>query len=147
MKLTDLLRGEHAAFNALLDEIEELNSVSGEVAQIESTVTVLKTELRSHAALEEKLLFPALKPFAKTDELFAEMHADHERIRHELEQIENARDIDEALDAVGKILGVARRHFKSEEEKLYGLADEALDEEALDRLSEAWAAARSEKRS
>ena len=146
MKLTDVLRGEHAAFRALLDEIEGMASFAGEVAQIESAMTVLRTEIKSHAALEEKLLFPALEPHVETDELFAEMRADHEQIKFGLERIEDARDLDEALEAVRQTLDIARRHFKNEEEKLYALAEEVLDDETLIQLGEAWAIAHSVKR-
>ncbi len=146
MKLTDVLLGEHAAFRALLDEIEKMASFSGEVAQIESAITVVTTEIQSHATLEEKLLFPALKPHVKTEELFAEMHADHEQIRYGLESIEDARGLNEALESVRQTLGIVRRHFKNEEEKLYALAEEVLDDETFIQLGEAWATARSVKR-
>ena len=146
MKLTDMLLGEHAAFHALLDEIEEMASYAGEVAQIESAMTVLRTKIQSHATLEEKLLFPALKPHVETDELFAEMNADHKQIRLGLERIEDALDLNEALDSVQQTLGIVRRHFLNEEGKLYALAEEVLDEETLIQLGEAWATARSVKR-
>jgi iron-sulfur cluster repair protein YtfE (RIC family) len=146
MKLTDVLLGEHAAFHALLDEIEEMASFAGEVAQIESAMTVLTTEIKSHATLEEKLFFPALEPHVETNELFAEMHAEHEQIQFGLECIEDARDLHEALEAVGQTLGIARRHFKNEEEGIYALAEEVLDDETLTQLGEAWATARSVKR-
>ena len=145
MKLTDVLRGEHAVFFALLDEIEEMASFAGEVAQIESAMTVLSTEVKSHASLEENLLFSALEPHVETDELFAEMRADHDQIRLGLERIEDARDLNEALEAVGQTLAIARKHFKNEEEKLYALAEEVLDDETLNQLGEAWAAAHSVK--
>ena len=145
MKLTDMLRGEHAAFGALLDEIEGMASFAGEVAQIESAMTVLSTEVKSHASLEEKLLFPALKPHMESDELFTEMRADHEQIQSGLEHIENARDLDEAIEAVRQTLATARRHFKNEEKKLYALAEEVLDDETLIQLGKAWATAHSVK--
>ncbi len=146
MKLTDVLLGEHAAFGALFDEIEAMASFAGEVAQIESAMTVLTTEVKSHAALEEKLLFPALEPHVETDELFAEMRADHEQIQFGLKRIEDARDLNEALEAVRQTLDTARRHFKKEEEKLYALAEEVLDDETLIQLGEAWATAHPVKR-
>ncbi len=145
MKLTDLLMGEHAAFRALLDEIEKMSSFAGEVARIESAMTVLTTEVKSHAALEEKLLFPALEPHVETDELFTEMCTDHEKIRLGLERIEVARDLDEALEAVRQTLDIARKHFKNEEERLYALAEEVLDEDTLNQLGEAWATSHSVK--
>lgn len=146
MKLTDMLRGEHAAFGALLDEIEEMASFAGEVAQVESAMTVLSTEIKSHATLEEKLLFPALDPHVETGELFTQICADHEQIQSGLARIENARDLDEAIEAVRETLAISRNHFKIEEEKLYALAEEVLDDETLTQLGEAWAAAHSMKR-
>ena len=145
MKLTDVLLGEHAAFRALLDQIEEMVSYAGEVAQIESAMTVLATEVKSHADLEEKLLFPALEPYVESDELFAEMHGDHQQIKLGLERIANARYLNEALEAVRQTLNIARGHFKNEEQQLYALADKVLDEETLIQLGEAWATAHSMK--
>lgn len=146
MKLIDVLRGEHAAFRALLNEIEEMATFSGEIAQIESAITVLTTEVKSHAALEETLLFPALKKHEKMKVLITEMLADHERIRLGLARIEDARDLNEALEAVQQTLAIARTHFNNEEEKLYALAEEVLDDKTLTQLGEAWATAHSAKR-
>ncbi|MEE9544027.1 MAG: hemerythrin domain-containing protein [Rhodospirillales bacterium] len=145
MKLPDVLLGEHAAFRALFDEIEGMASFAGEVAQNESAMTVLATEVKSHAALEEKLLFSALEPHAETDELIAEMRAEHQQVRLGLERIEDARDLNEALEAVRQTLAIARRHLENEE-KLYALAEEVLDDETLIQLGEAWATAHSVKR-
>lgn len=145
MKLIDALLGEHGAFNALFNTIENLAESGGELAQIESATATLAAELDSHAALEEKLLFPALEPHLADDELIAEMHAGHEEIQAGLERIENARDIREAVDAVHRTLALARDHFRKEEEVLYPLANRVLDDEAQSRLGEAWAAARKVK--
>ncbi len=146
MRLTDMLRGEHAVFGALFDEIEEMASFAGELAQIESAMTVLSTEVKSHASLEEKLLFPALEPHLETGELVTEMLSEHEQIQSGLGRIENARGLDEAIEAVRQTLAIARNHFKNEEEKFYALAEEVLDDETLIELGEAWATAHAVKR-
>lgn len=145
MKLTDVLRGEHGVFYGLLNEIEEMTSYAVELTIIEHAMTVLATEVGLHATLEEQLLFPALKPHVATNELFAELRADHREIRYRLEQIEDAQDMNEALEAALEILDTARRHFQKEEEGLYALADEVLDDEKLTRLGETWAAERSRR--
>ncbi len=145
MNLTDVFLGEHVAFRALLDEIEEMASFAGEVAQIESAMTVLRTEIKSHAALEETLLFPALEQHLETSELFAEMRADHQQIQFGLERIEEARDLNEAIEAVRQTLGIARGHLKNEKVKLYALAEEVLSDETLIQLGEAWETAYSVK--
>jgi iron-sulfur cluster repair protein YtfE (RIC family) len=119
MNLTDVFRSEHQDFYALLNEIEEMTSYAGELALLERAMTVLATEVGLHAILEEKLLFPALEPHVATSELFADLRADHQEIRRGLEQIEDAQDINEALEAVPEILDIARRHFQKEDEVLY----------------------------
>ena len=142
MKLTDALLGEHGAFHALLDGIEEMAPIAGDVAQIDSATAVLATEIKAHAALEEELLFPALEPHLAAGELIAEMHAEHKEIRRGLERIENAEDISEAIEAVQQTINAARNHFRKEETVIYALAKEVLDDETLTRLGKAWAAAR-----
>ena len=142
MKLTDALIGEHGAFFALFDTIEEMAGAVGDVAQIESASAALAAEIRSHARLEEKLLFPALEPHEGSSVLFAKMRAEHERIRRGLQRIENARDINEALEAVSQTLIIVRAHFQNEENILYAFAEKVLDDETLSQLGEAWAAAR-----
>ena len=143
MKLIDALLGEHGAFYALFDSIEQMASTSGDIAQIDTAMAVLATELNAHAAFEEKLLFPALERHTGTKKLLAEMVAEHQDIRHGLERIENARDINEAAEAVQQTMAAARRHFRKEETVLYPLAKKVLDDETLAQLGEAWAAARS----
>ncbi len=145
MKLTDALLGEHGAFNALFSTIETLADTSGDLAQIEGALAVLAAEVGSHAGIEEELLFPALEPYLENDELIAEMRAEHREIQAGLERIEDAQNIQQAVDAVRLTLAVARRHFQKEEELLYPLAQRMLDEAAQTRLGEAWAAARQVK--
>lgn len=145
MKLTDALLGEHGAFNALFNTIETLAETSGDLAQIEGALAALAAEVSAHAALEEELLFAALEPLLENGELIAEMRGEHREIRAGLERIEDAQNIQQAVDAVRLTLTVARRHFRKEEEILYPLAERMLGEETLTRLGEAWAAARQVK--
>ncbi len=147
VKLTDALIGEHGAFFALFDTIEEVAGAAGDVAQIESAAAALAAEIKSHARLEEELLFPALEPHVGLSALFAEMRAEHERIRRGLHRIENARDVNEALEAVRQTLIVARAHFRNEENILYPFAEKVLDDETLLQLGETWAAVRKRAKS
>ncbi len=142
VELIDALLGEHGAFNALFDTIENLAEAGGQLAQIESATVALAAALDSHATLEEEVLFPTLIPHLANDKLIAEMHAEHDEIRAGLERIEDARNIREAVDAVHQTLAVARRHFRKEEEVLYPLARQSLSHEEQSRLANAWAAAR-----
>lgn len=142
MNIIDAFLGEHGAFNALFNTIEKLADTGGDLAQIESATAVLATEVISHAALEEELLFPALEAHLANHELIVEMRGEHDEIKAGLARIEEARDIQEAVDAVRQTLGIARHHFQKEERVLYPLARRLLDDETLTRLGEAWATAR-----
>ena len=142
MKLTDALIGEHGAFRALLKEIEGMVSYAGEAAQVESAMAIFRAEVTQHARLEENLLFPAIEPYLDSNDLIAQMRSEHQEIRSGLGSIEDARDLDQALEAVQHTLEAARRHFENEEKILYAFAQKVLDEETLTRLGEDWAAAR-----
>mgnify|MGYP002725583338 CR=1 FL=1 len=145
MDLIDALLGEHGAFKALFDSVEKLDEIGVELAQIDNAISVLATELDTHAAFEDEQLFPALKAHVANDELMAEMYAEHAEIRAGLERIEDAHDIREAMNAVHHTFAVARRHFRKEEEIVYPLAHRILDDETRSRLGEAWVVARKVK--
>lgn len=130
-------------FHAFLNEIEEMRAYAEDLPLLERAMTVLRTEVGLHATLEEELLLPALEPYVPTNGLFAELRADHQKIRHGLEQIDDAQDINEALQSIPDLLDTARTHFQKEDEVLYALAEQLLDDETLSRLGETWAAERS----
>jgi hemerythrin-like domain-containing protein len=145
VKLTEVLRDEHQEVYALLNELEDMTSYAGELKILENAMAILMAEVGLHATLEEKLLFPALRPHTGTTELFAELQADHQEFRHALEQIADAEDVKQALNAIPEILDMARRHFQKEDEVLYPLAEELLGDEILCQLGETWAAERTAK--
>lgn len=143
MKLTDALLGEHGAFYALFDHVEEIARTAGGVAQIQSAVTVLETMVLSHATLEENLLFAALEPHLGRDTgPLAIMQAEHEEMEVLLGRIEEASDIGTAVGWVERALSSARNHFKKEEEVLFPMAVTLLGDDALERLEYEWAKAR-----
>ena len=143
MKLTDALLGEHAVFYILFDQVEELAGVEGSMAQIRAATTVLAAIVESHAGLEEELLFQALEPFLGRDAgPLAVMRAEHEEIARLLWRIEEADQEHEAIVAVEAALAHCREHFGKEEQVLFPMALELLDEDTLLRLGQSWAASR-----
>lgn len=142
MRITDAFLGEHGAFKAMFAKIEKLAEISGDLAQIESAMAVLETEIEAHAALEEDMLFSLLAKQPAHEELVAKMRAQHKEIFQAWDRIEGARDVAEALELVAQAVEVARGHFESEEATLYPAVRKVLNEEQLSRLAETWAAAR-----
>ena len=143
MKLTDALLGEHAVFYILFNQIEELAGVEGSMAQIRAANTVLAAIVESHAGIEEELLFPALEPhLGREGGPLAVMRAEHEEIARLLWRIEEAEHEPEAMAAVEAALAQCREHFGKEEQVLFPMAIQFLDEDTLLRLGRSWAEAR-----
>ena len=142
MKLTDALLGEHGVLYVLFDRIEAVAASAASVAQIHEAAAVLSAVILSHANLEEELLFPALETHLGTTGPLAIMRAEHDEIEHALGQIEEAQDLDDGTDCVTSALSLVRDHFQKEEEVLFSVARQALDDETLLRLGKAWAVAR-----
>ncbi|MDP6787982.1 MAG: hemerythrin domain-containing protein [Rhodospirillales bacterium] len=143
MKITDALLGEHSAFYMLFNQVEEIATIEGAMAQIRGATTVLAAMVESHATIEEELLFTALEPhLGREAGPIAQMYAEHEELERLLGQIEEAQDVAQATALVAEALSAARSHFRKEEQVLFPMAQNLLGDEALTRLGKAWAEAR-----
>ncbi|MDP6884719.1 MAG: hemerythrin domain-containing protein [Rhodospirillales bacterium] len=140
MKLTNALLGEHSAFYMLFDQVEEIVTIEGAMAQNRGAMTVLAAMVDSHANLEEELLFSALEPhLGKHEGPLAQMRAEHDNMERLLGQIEEAEDVNQATTWVEEALRAARIHFRKEEQVLFPMAEHLLGDEVLTRLGKAWA--------
>ena len=142
VKLTDALLGEHGVFYALFDQIEAVTAAATSVAQIQGATVTLSAVILSHAHLEEELLFPALETHMGRTGPLAVMRTEHDEIKDALRQIEEAQNFDDGADCVAHALSILRDHFQKEEEVLFSMARQLLDEETQTRLGKAWAEAR-----
>jgi hemerythrin-like domain-containing protein len=143
VKITDALLGEHSAFYMLFNQVEEIATIEGAMAQIRGATTVLAAMVESHATIEEELLFTALEPhLGREAGPIAQMYAEHEELERLLGQIEEAQDVAQATALVAEALSAARSHFRKEEQVLFPMAQNLLGDEALTRLGKAWAEAR-----
>ncbi|MFQ5807653.1 MAG: hemerythrin domain-containing protein [Phycisphaerae bacterium] len=142
MKLTDALLGEHGVLYALFDRIEAVATTAESVAQIQEAAAVLSAVVLSHANLEEELLFPALETHLGTTGPLAVMRTEHDEIEHALRQLEEAQNLDDGVKCVARALSLVRDHFQKEEEVLFSMARQTLDDDTQIRLGKAWAEAR-----
>ena len=142
MKLTDALLGEHGIFYALFDQIEATAAAAANITQAQETAAAVGAVLRTHAKLEEDLLFPALEPLLGAEGLLTVMRDEHTEIEQALQQIADISDPDDAVAAIAQALDLVRDHFQKEEEVLFPEAEQMLDEDTHIRLGKAWAEAR-----
>lgn len=139
MKLTDALLGEHAVLYELFDMMRETAANEDDITVLRSTVSVLKRLLVSHAETEEALLFPALKPHLGEMGPLAMMQAEHDEIVRLAEAAVGEGDLNAMKSTVSRLLYVSLDHFHKEEQVLFGMARQFLDEEALTALGDQWA--------
>jgi hemerythrin-like domain-containing protein len=142
LRLTDALLGEHAVLYTLFGQIEAVAATTANLAWIQQTTVVLGAVVRSHAKLEEELLFPALEPHLGIDGPLAVMRAEHEEFTRTLQRVADTSDIDDGTDCLARALDLVRDHFQKEEQVLFSLARQMLDDETQMRLGNAWAEAR-----
>jgi hemerythrin-like domain-containing protein len=142
MKITDALLGEHGVLYGLLDHGAEgagdwnLETVR---ANAEALVRVLKT----HAHLENTLLFDALEPhFPAGMGPVAVMRTEHDEIEGAVERTLKTSDLEEGRRLLGEIRALAREHFSKEEQVLFPMAEQLLGAERLEELGQAWATQR-----
>ena len=138
MKITDVLRAEHAVFHNLFDHIE-------------TTVPKVKAlaELKGLAVLVEKLHGPHSKT---EDDLFIEplehcfdqmgqketFHAEHEHIETTLAKVKTTKTLKEAKKILLNAIAASRKHFDKEERIVFPLAERILKAKTLNDLGEEW---------
>ena len=142
MKLTDALLGEHAVLYDLFDFVRDSITKNDDLVVLQSAVTVLGRLLVSHARTEEALLFPALDPHLGEMGPLTVMRAEHREIDELLEAAGRADDAENLKATINRLLNLAREHFLKEEQILFAMARQFLNEATLTTLGDEWATRR-----
>jgi iron-sulfur cluster repair protein YtfE (RIC family) len=159
MRITDALRGEHGVFYAQFDRLEQTLDTYA-LALIQAQGALLAAGLAPHAHIENDVLFPVLENHlgeegptrvfrmeheeieAKLQEL-KELQGMHDEIEGALARLPQLDDVGEARRLVREALYAAREHFAKEENMLFPMAEQILDERTLKALGAQWAERRS----
>lgn len=140
MLITDALLGEHSIFYLLFQNIEQALPTLDSITLIQNRVAGLTFALDAHAGQEEELLFSALEPHLGTQSgPLAVMRMEHEQIRDLLGRIQSASDLAQGRTLVSQMIEVSRAHFSKEEQVLFRMARQVLNEDALLALGAKWA--------
>jgi hemerythrin-like domain-containing protein len=140
--ITNFLLGEHAVFYAQFDNVETGLPEAENLSQVKSLGGMLAAALASHAQLENELLFSALDPHFGGSGPVAVMRAEHAQIEGTLDQIPAAEDLDQAKRLLMHTITLARQHFAKEEQVLFPMAQQVLDDQELFELGAQWAKGR-----
>jgi hemerythrin-like domain-containing protein len=138
-----MLKGDHDEVKALLAKLDETTE-RAEVTRTDG-LEELRQKLDVHETIEEEILYPALKGFAKTKEITLEAYEEHHVVDMVMAELESTPVGDETWAAK---LTVAKEnlehHIEEEEDQMFRQARQVMDEGELDALGDRMAARRRE---
>jgi hypothetical protein len=139
MKITDAFIAEHAVLYAQLDHLEHAIPAAKTAGEIKAMAGLLEAALRTHAALEDDLLFNGLEPGLDQMGKLEKVQHEHDAICKGLEQVRVSRTKQEAKRRLLNVVHLTRKEFDLEDRLIFRLADEIMREETLLKLGRAWA--------
>jgi len=120
-----LLQSDHRRFEHLLKEGAATTDRAKKTRR--EILTTLTSELNVHEALEEKILYPALKPFAAAHDLVLESVQEHHVADTIVKELHEVDKDDEQWGAKFKVLKEnVEHHIGEEEHKLFPIAKGVL---------------------
>jgi hemerythrin-like domain-containing protein len=139
MKITDAFIAEHAVLYAQLDHLEQAVPMARTVGEIKAMAGLLEAALRTHADLEDELLFNGLEPGLDQMGKLEKVRHEHDAICKGLELVRHARSRQDAQRRLLNVVHLTRKEFDLEDRVIFRLAEEILREETLIKLGKAWA--------
>ena len=138
MKITDALLGEHGAFYAQFDRLEETLPHTTAAAEVREQAALLAAALVTHARLEDALLFDRMRSAGADEGLLDTMEAEHTTIAGLLNSAQGSQVASAAREDLLEAVALAREHFSKEERLAFPLAERALGAGVLTELGVSW---------
>jgi len=142
MKITDVLRAEHAVFHNLFDHIEKSAPRLKTLAEVKALAAVVEKVHAPHSKLEDDLFIEPLEPYFDQMGQRDTFHAEHEHIEATLLKVEKSRTLKDAKKTLLNAIAASRKHFDKEERIVFPLAERILKAKTLSRLGEQWVSRR-----
>ena len=133
MDALQLLKDDHAKVKKMLEELD------GTTERAEKTRTEiferLKHDLTIHEAIEEEILYPALKEFAKTRDITLEAYEEHHVVDQIVSELEATPVSDETWGAKLTVMKEnLEHHIEEEEDEMFKQARQVMDHDELVEL-------------
>ena len=131
MNALELLKEDHQRVQELFDEVKSTENEKSH----KQAYKKIKTELETHAYIEEKVLYPALKKREEFKDMVLEAIEEHLQVKTLLRDISRLSDGNERFDAKLKVLiDNVEHHVDEEEGELFPKVEDLLSEEELEEL-------------
>jgi len=138
MKITDVLRAEHAVFHNLFDHIEATVPKLKTLAEVKALADVVQTVHEPHAKTEDDLFMEPLEHCFDQIGQQETFHAEHEKIEEALGDALKAKTTKEAKRILLYAITISRDHFDKEERIVFPMAERILKAKTLSELGLAW---------
>lgn len=124
-----MLKEDHEKVESLFEEFDKSESTR---EKHELAMRICE-ELRTHARLEETIVYPAIREALDDEEMMDEALVEHETAKDLMAKIERTEPSEDRFGALVKVLGeYVRHHVKEEEGEMFKQARKAeLDFDAL----------------
>jgi hemerythrin-like domain-containing protein len=138
MKITDVLRAEHAVFHNLFDHIEAAVPRLKTLAEVKILAAVVEELHTPHSRAEDDLFIEPLEPYFDQMGQRDTFHAEHEHIEAALAKVQATRTLKDAKKALMNAVAASRKHFDKEERIVFPLAERILKVKTLSDLGHEW---------
>jgi hemerythrin superfamily protein len=143
MDALELLKQDHQKVKELFEQAED--SEAG--TEQKRIFNQIKTELETHARIEESVFYPAMQKHQELEEMVREALEEHSQVKSLLKEMENLVDDGEKFESKLQMLMEDVEHHAEEEEegKMFPKVRQIVDRETLDRLGQELEAAKGKK--
>jgi hemerythrin-like domain-containing protein len=138
MKITDVLRAQHAVFHNLFDHIEAALPRTRSLAEVKAMATIMEKLTGPHSRTEDELFIDPLEHCFDQIGQKETFHQEHEMIEATLAKAHKARDIKSARQLLLGAVMASRKHFDKEERIVFPMAERILSAKTLSELGETW---------
>ena len=138
MKITDVLRAEHAVFHNLFDHIEATVPKVKSLAEVKGFAVLVEKLHGPHSRLEDDLFIEPLEAYFDQMGQKETFHAEHEHIEATLAKVAKTRTLKDAKKILLNAIAASRKHFDKEERIVFPLAERILKAKTLSELGEQW---------
>ena len=128
-----LLTTDHAEVEQMVRMIESLPATEAPEEQVQSIIR----ELSVHAAIEEQVLYPAMrKALPDGETLVQEAIDEHQQVKEILAEIERTEAPAERRQLLATVMANVRHHVEEEENEMFPKLRDQWDSGLLDELGE-----------
>ncbi|HYP27154.1 MAG TPA: hemerythrin domain-containing protein [Blastocatellia bacterium] len=143
MNALELLKQDHQKVSDLFAKVEATDSEK----QHEQLFEQIKTELETHAHIEETVLYPALEKHEELKDLVLEAYEEHKQVKTLIREIGRLADGSEKFDAKLKVMGEnVEHHVEEEENEMFPKVRQFFSSQELEQMGKELEAAKREFR-